>query len=154
LPLCSSFSAQVAANELLPKPAGALMTASRLAGSSDKIARSRGRATSPPSRTGTILVARNGSCPAPGKVRAPFARWLDRGWINGSPYPRRSSPHSGDASNGESVRSLFARGKRWVSSAVGISHARRRVLIPSRLRAELKQADVYQGRALGFRADN
>src|SRR6202043_1003725 len=101
LPLCSSFSAQAAASELLPKPAGALMTPSRLVGSSDKMARSRGRATNPRNRAGTILVARNGSCPPPGKVPVPCAGWLERGWIKGSPYPRRSSPHSGDTSNGE-----------------------------------------------------
>src|SRR5258708_31662337 len=85
LPPCSSSSAQAAASELLPKPAGALMTARRLAGSSDKIATSRGRATSPPNRAGKILVARNGSCPLAGEAAIPVARLLDRGWITDSP---------------------------------------------------------------------
>src|SRR6266852_3316746 len=149
LPLCSSFSAQAAASEVLPNPAGALMTPSRLAGSSDKAARSRGRATNPQNRAGTILVARNGSCPPPGEVPVPYVGWLERGWIKGSPYPRRSSPHSGDANDGESVRCLLARGKRWASSAVSIPHAARRVLIPlgTAARREPKQANVDQGRA-------
>src|SRR5882672_6567350 len=124
LPLFSSFSAQAAASELLPNPAGALMTPSRLAGSSDKMARSRGRATNPRNRAGTILVARNGTGPPPGKVPVPYVRWLKRGWIKGSPYPRRSSPHSGDANNVESVRSLLARGKRQASLALQASRSR------------------------------
>src|SRR5712671_2952476 len=116
LPSCSSFSAQAAASELLPKPAGALMTASRLAGSSDKRATSRGRATSPPKRAGKILVARNGSCPLAGKVAVPVARLLDRGWIKGLPPSRREFfPHSGGTPRDESVRSLLARRKRRAS---------------------------------------
>jgi hypothetical protein len=87
---------------------------SRLAGSSDKLARSRGRVTSPLNLAGTVLVARNGSCPRPGKVPVPSARWLERGWIK-APYPRRFSPHSGDTHNGESVRSLSAGRKRCTS---------------------------------------
>src|SRR5258707_13270052 len=85
LPPCSSFSAQAAASEVFPKPAGALVTASRLAGSSDKIATSRGRATSPPNRAGKDLVARNGSCPLEGKLAVAIAKLLGCGWAHGSP---------------------------------------------------------------------
>src|ERR1700735_4971515 len=120
LPPCSSFSAQAAASELLPKPAGALMTASRLAGSSDRIAASRGRATSPANRAGTILVARNGSRPLPGRMPVPDARWLERGWIKGSPLRATVFPHSGGTDSGGNVRSLTARRKGRVSSGVSI----------------------------------
>jgi len=56
------------------------------------MARSRARATSPPNRAGTILVAKNGSRPFPDKLPVP---WLDRGLIKGSSYPLRSSPIRG-----------------------------------------------------------
>ena len=56
------------------------------------MARSRGRATSPLNRAGTILVARNGSRPLPGKMPVPDARWLERGWIKGSPLSHVGPP--------------------------------------------------------------
>src|ERR1700733_8789439 len=117
-PFCSSCSAQAAASEVLPNPAGALMTPSCFAGSPDSIASSRGRATSPPGRAGTILVARNGSRPSPARVPipAPIASRPELAPIKGTPFSRRPSPHPGDTRSDASVRSQLARGKgrsRW-----------------------------------------
>jgi hypothetical protein len=68
------------------------------------MARSRGRATSPAGRAGTILVARNGSrlvlTVAPGGP-APTAKCLERGSIKGSPYTRPFLPHLGGTSTAE-----------------------------------------------------
>jgi hypothetical protein len=139
LPLCSSFSAQAAASELLPNPAGALTTPRF--GSSDVMAKSGGRATSPPNRAGTIFVVRNGSRPLPGKVPVLDERWLKRGWIKGPPTGYGLPPFGGIGS-GENVRSLSARRK-----------GGHRQCIPSRLRVGPKQADVYQGCTLRFLTD-
>jgi hypothetical protein len=87
-----------------------------LVGSSDNKARSRGRATSPRGRAGTILVVRNGGCPLPTMVLprpAPTAKCLERGSIKGSPYAHLPFPHSGDDANGGIVRPLLALGKGW-----------------------------------------
>src|ERR1700730_15862325 len=149
LPLCSSFSAQAAASELLPNPAGALMTPSRLAGSSDKTARSRGRATNTRNRAGTILVARNGSCPPPGKVPVPYMRWLERGWIKGPPIHVGPPP---------------IRGMQTVTKVYDLcwreGSGRHRRLQASRSRSP--RADTFgqscaqrvEERTLGFRADD
>src|SRR5258708_7972445 len=114
LPQCPFVSAQAAASDLFPKPAGALRRASRLAGSSDRIATSRGRATSPPNRAGKILVARNGSCPLADNVAVPIARLLDCGWTKGSPLIAGSSPPFGGYPRGRkctiSVSEREARG--------------------------------------------
>src|SRR6266478_5229994 len=64
------------------------------------MARSRGRATNPRNRAGTILVARNGSCPPSGKV--------PRGWsAAGSRAPPRQP--SADCEHGSSHQ--IARGR-------------------------------------------
>ena len=69
----------------------------------------------------------------------------------GLPLPTSVLPHSGDTDNRKSVRPLLPGGKRWdLRPLASCRHA----LILSRLRAELKQADVYQERTLGFCADN
>jgi hypothetical protein len=101
------------------------------------------------------MVARNGRCPPPGKVPVPHVRWLERGWIKGSPYPRRSSPHSGDANNGE--KCTISVSEREAAGIVGCKHpaAGRRVLILlGKAARRTKQADVYPERKLGFRADD
>jgi hypothetical protein len=114
------------------------------------MARSRARATSPPNRAGTILVARNGSRPFPDKVPVPSARWLDRGLIKGSPNARRSSPHSGDAHRNASVRSLLARRKRHAFRYLHPG-CDRLVLIPlARLRAHSRNKRTPIKYTLGF----
>src|SRR5580693_6726832 len=62
LPCCRSHSDQLAASEVFPNPAGALITASRLAGSREAMARRRGRSIRPKHRGETTLVTRNGTC--------------------------------------------------------------------------------------------
>src|SRR3984893_5121894 len=64
LPLWRSPSDQPTASDVLPKPPGALITASRLAGSPDAKASRRGRSIRPGHRGGTTLVARK--CFPPG----------------------------------------------------------------------------------------
>src|ERR1700761_2037974 len=53
---------QALASEVLPNPAGALITARRFVESCEVMPRSRGRSISPWHRGGTTLVARNWSC--------------------------------------------------------------------------------------------
>jgi hypothetical protein len=64
-------------------------------GSSDIMAKSGGRAASPPNRAGTIFVVRNGSRPLPGKVPVLDERWLKRGWIKGPPTGYGLPPFGG-----------------------------------------------------------
>jgi hypothetical protein len=72
LPCWPSHSDQLAASEVLPNPAGALITASRLAGSWDAMASNRGPSISPGHRGATILVARKGRCFPPGSGTSPI----------------------------------------------------------------------------------
>src|ERR1700689_5473781 len=61
-PCCRSHSDQVAASEVFPNPAGALITARRLAESPEATARRRGRSIRPRHRGETTMVTRKGTC--------------------------------------------------------------------------------------------
>src|SRR6202790_4931467 len=133
------------------------MTPSRLAGSSDKMARSRGRATSPRNRAGTVLVARNGSCPPPGKVPVPYTRWLEGGGTvdQGPPLPTSVLPPFGGCRQWREC--TISLSEREALGLVGYKHPARRSARADPFKAarrEPKQADIYQERTLGFRADN
>jgi len=125
-----------------------LMTPNRLSENSDKMASSRGRGTSPPNRAGTILVARNGSSPLPGKVPVRNARWLGRGWIKGPPYARRFSPIRGVPTVGK-VYDLCYREGSAKHLGIGVPHAIAARPLGKAARREPKQADVDQD-TLGF----
>src|SRR5580698_7558095 len=68
-----SHSDQRAANEVFPNPAGALITASRLAESWEATARRRGRSIRPRHRGETTLVTRKGTCFPPMNGPVPVA---------------------------------------------------------------------------------
>src|ERR1700683_260227 len=61
-PCCRSHSDQLTASEVFPNPAGALITARRLAESPEATARRRGRSIRPRHRGETTLVTRKGTC--------------------------------------------------------------------------------------------
>src|SRR5580704_9545492 len=72
-PCCRSHSDQLAASEVFPNPAGALITASRLAESPEATAKSRGRSIRPRHRGETTLVMRKGTCFPPRVGPVPVA---------------------------------------------------------------------------------
>jgi hypothetical protein len=152
-PFSPSCAAQAAAKEVLPSPAGAFITPTRLPGSSDRMARSRGRATSPAGRAGTILVARNGSrlvLTVALRGPAPIAKCLERGSIKGSPYTRPSLPHLGGTLNGRVVRSLMAtEGQRLLGADASIPRSPRRPAwgLPRMPRVERRQKSRTTNRA-------
>src|SRR6202050_2477208 len=72
-PCCRSHSDQLTASEVFPNPAGALITARRLAESPEATARRRGRSIRPRHRGETTLVTRKGTCFPPRNGPVPVA---------------------------------------------------------------------------------
>src|SRR5580698_4664671 len=100
LPCCRSHSDQLAASEVFPNPAGALITVSCLAESPEATVRRRGRSIRPRHLGETTLVTRKGICFPPRNGPVPVAAFEGekRCSIKDIPLGPALRPPSGDRS--------------------------------------------------------
>jgi len=143
----------------LPKPAGALMTPSRLAGSSRKFGQDGEEPRTcdqPPESCGHGLGRQEWQLSSAGQGARSICKMAGARLDQGLPLSTSVLPPSGGYRQWRKCTIFVS--EREALGIVGYKHpaAGRRVLIPlgKAARREPKQAYVYQERTLGFRADD